>query len=654
MPALIVRCLSLFALVMLGVGSVCAQTSAGEARVIVKLKASSALVDSRERVNAASASGATSQPMRRLGQRLGLTMQDARVLGARTHVAVASGLSSAVLAARLSAQSDVEYAVVDQWRKASAAVEPDDPLYAADSSRPRTQVAAGQWYLRAPDTTFVSAINAPTAWGLSTGSSAITVAVLDTGVRIDHPELSGNLLTGYTMISSGVIAGNGIGRGVGAEDLGDYLTAAEISDNPTVFRGCDEVATSSWHGTHVAGIIGAAFNNGVGIASVAGGVRILPVRVLGKCGGYDSDIIAGMKWAAGIDIGITPPLQAARVINLSLGGTGTCSQAYTDAIITLNQLGVVIVASAGNSNGEAVEVPANCTGVIAVGGLRHSGTKVGYSAVGSQVAISAPSGNCLSDGNYCAYGIVTTTNSGTTTPVADSAGGSTYSGATAATATYGTSFSAPQVAGAAALVLSVRPDMTPAAVLQVLQNTARSFPTTGGTAGIGQCTAPTSTEQLECYCTTSTCGAGMLDVGAAVTAASGLPVAVVTVTPSAPTAGQTVTLSGTGSLASVSGAAVTGYSWSLVDGGGIVSALTGDLTTASLAVRPSAAGTFTVRLTVTDSNLQTNSSDVRITVAAAAATTTSSGGGGGGALGGPFVLGLLAWAGLAAWLRRGA
>jgi serine protease len=358
----------------------------------------------------------------------------------------------------------------------------------------------------------------------------------------------------------------------------------------------------------------------------------LPVRVLAKCGGYDSDIIAGMRWAAGLGSETVKPSQNARVLNLSLGGEGSCSKAYQDVLAELSALKVVVVASAGNTVGKAVSVPANCPGVIAVAGIRHVGTKVGYSALGPEVTLSAPSGNCGGNGGACSYPILTTLNSGTTTADATS-NGQTYSGSGSTDASYGTSFSAPQVSGTVALMLSVRPELTTAAVKQILKNTARAFPTAGGSANIAQCQAPTSTEQDECYCTTTTCGAGMLDAGMAVAAAS-LPVALVTVNPSSPVSGQSMSLSGATSLPGVGGTAIVSYSWTLVDGGGIVSALLAGNDPAVVSATPGAAGSFTVQLTVNDGVNPASSSLHTVTVTVPSVTTTQaqSGGGGGGAL----------------------
>jgi len=251
---------------------------------------------------------------------------------------------------------------------------------------------------------------------------------------------------------------------------------------------------------------------------------VLPVRVLGKCGGYDSDIIAGMRWAAGLPVpGAPANPYPARVINMSLGGPGACHAGYADAISEITAAGTVIVASAGNSAGHAAGTPANCSGVIAVAGLRHAGTKVGFSDLGLNIAISAPGGNCvnITAGSPCLYPILTTSDAGTTTPI-----GPIYTDSFKPS--LGTSFAAPLVSGTAALMLSVQPALTPQRVRQVLQATTRPFPTTGGDNGDGtpvpQCTVPqygsfgNPVDQLQCYCTAYTCGAGMLDAGAALSA----------------------------------------------------------------------------------------------------------------------------------------
>jgi serine protease len=492
------------------------------ARVLVKFKARTPLVSATART----AAGAAAARAGALAARLGLPMSGGATVSDLVQVVFASGITSAELAERLAQEGDVEYAVPDERRRIIGI--PNDPLYA--DGVPGNGPAAGQWYLRAPSGDVQSSLNIEPAWAVTTGRPDVVVAVVDTGVRYDHPDLlpvalGGNLLPGYDMTSDAAVANDGDGRDADASDPGDWVTQAELFERGSaLFRCTTSPETSSWHGTQVSGLIAALTDDGIGMAGSAPGVHVLPVRVLGKCGGYDSDIIAGVRWAAGLAVpGVPANPHPARVINLSLGSEGTCSAAYQETVDEVVAAGAVIVAAAGNSSGHAVAAPANCNGVLAVAGLRHTGTKVGYSSLGAEVAISAPAGNCVNTttGSACLYPILTTTNSGTTGPVS-----STYTDSY--TASLGTSFSAPLVAGVAALALSANPALTPQQVRQLLQGTARPFPPKGSIATSStapQCTQPQynlmgrSVDQQECYCTTATCGAGMLDAAAALAAA---------------------------------------------------------------------------------------------------------------------------------------
>ena len=322
---------------------------------------------------------------------------------------------------------------------------------------------------------------------------------------------------------------------------------------------------------------------------------------------------------------------------MSLGGDGSCSAAYADAITEITAAGAVIIASAGNSAGHAVSSPANCTGVIAVTGLRHVGTKVGFADVGTQVAIAAPGGNCVNTGvtDPCLYPILTTTNSGTTTPVVAS---SAYSDGN--NISVGTSFSAPLVAGTVGLMFSARPALTVADVRTALQASSRPFPTTGADAGVPACRAPDGTDQLECYCTTSTCGAGMLDAGKAVTAANLGVQARITLSDDTPQPAQAITLSAASSFA-LSPRTLSTYQWTLTQDGGIVTALA-NVSGPSASFTASATGQITVSLTVTDSTGAQSTVSRSIDVLAASAPPLISGGGdsGGGGLGLAWLLGL--------------
>ncbi|MBK9393393.1 MAG: S8 family serine peptidase [Uliginosibacterium sp.] len=248
------------------------------ARVIVKYRSDSSVL----------VQGSESARARIMSARSGAAIAMSRALGGRMYLLKADGLSSAALAEKLAAQSDVEYAVPD-GRKYLRAV-PNDSLYAQ------------QWYLQASQP---ASINAEGAWNLSTGSDSVVVAVLDTGVRPDHPDLASKFVSagsgvyGYDFVTDVAVANDGDGRDADPSDPGDFITAADAVGE--TFNGC-KVSGSSWHGTVVSGIVGAASNNSAGVAGVSWGARILPVRVLGKCFGYDSDILAGMRWAAGLAV----------------------------------------------------------------------------------------------------------------------------------------------------------------------------------------------------------------------------------------------------------------------------------------------------------------------------------------------------------------
>ncbi len=607
-----------------------------DARVIVKYKIDSTLMRSL------SVRGeTTAKPLHAgaLSPRLRIPLTDGRVLGQRTQSLRGAGLTSSKLAEQLAGLPDVEWAVVDQRRRIRAL--PNDPLLA--DNQPVATPTAGQWYLRAPTALFVSAINAAAAWDLTPGSPAITVAVLDTGILSAHPDLAGKLQPnglggyGYDFVRDIPTANDGDGRDASSEDPGDGTTLGECSPG-------GDPESSSWHGTKVAGLIGAASDNGIGMASVGRNIMLLPVRVLGRCGGYDSDIIAAMRWAAGLtsDVGSATPLvntHPAKVINLSLGATGACPASYRDVVAEVNAAGVSVVAAAGNENGLAVDAPANCAGVIAVAGVRHVGTKVGYSNVGPEVAISAPAGNC---GNSisCLYPLLTISNTGTAGPLTTPGAYIYTDGSTAlgspTYASFGTSFSAPLVSGTVGLMLSLNPALTPAGVKSILQSSARAFPTSGGEAAAAACHASNGSNQIECYCTTSTCGAGMLNTAGAVARAFD-PAAFATSSNASPTVGAVITLDGSGSIA-YGGRSITTYQWSIVSGASNASFLGGN-NTASVTLSALAVGKVTVQLLVTDNTGASATTTTSVTIAPA---PVAEAGGGGGALDWTWLLGTAA------------
>ncbi|MEO5765449.1 MAG: S8 family peptidase, partial [Casimicrobiaceae bacterium] len=283
------------------------------------------------------------------------------------------------------------------------------------------------------------------------------------------------------------VSNDGDGRDADASDPGDFVLASEAD-------GDCPAANSSWHGTSVAGVIAANTNNGQWIAGINWSAMILPVRVLGKCGGYDSDIIDGVSWAAGVPVpGVPANPYPAHVINLSLGGDGFCTATYRNAIAAAYAQGVTraIVAAAGNEAQDvATHVPASCPSVYAVASTTTQGSLARYSNSGAGVALAAPGGQYSAvSGNQ---GIITLSNAGRTVPTTDSF-----------TNTGGTSFAAPMVAGVVSLMLAAAPNLTADDVRAILALTAKPFPD-GST------------------CNTAICGAGIVDANAAVRAAAAI------------------------------------------------------------------------------------------------------------------------------------
>ena len=323
-------------------------------------------------------------------------------------------------------------------------------------------------------------LRAPAAWDQADGTGVV-VAVLDTGYR-PHADLNANILPGYDMISDSFIGNDGNGRDSDAKDPGDWVAVGACGGGqPT------QAQDSSWHGTHVAGTIAAVTNNSSGVAGVAYKAKVVPVRVLGKCGGYTSDIADGIIWASGGTVsGVPANANPAKVINMSLGGSGACDSTTQAAINSARSRGTVVVIAAGNDNDNANNYnPGNCAGVVNVASTNRSGGRAYYSNYGTSVDVAAPGGaqNSANDSN----GVLSTHNSGTTTPGSD-----VYS------YMQGTSMAAPHVAGVAALVLQKKPAATPDEVESILKTTTRAFPAT--------CTS---------------CGTGIVDAAAAVTKAAG-------------------------------------------------------------------------------------------------------------------------------------
>jgi len=415
------------------------------------------------------------------------------------------------MAERLRSQPEVEWVELNaRERLLQAAPVPNDLYFSFISG-----ADPGQWWLRPPGETaggLPSSHGAPgvqNAWSLELGRSSAVVAVLDTGIT-NHPDLIGRTLTGYDFVSEVEYANDGNGRDTDPSDLGDWVTAAEANDQDGLFYQCTSVdpttglylaQPSSWHGTIISGMVAASTNNTIGVAGINWNGRVLPVRVAGKCGATVIDITDGMRWAAGLAVA-GAPLNAnpARIINISFGGSAACGNLYQDTIDELASLGVVVVAAAGNEQTTPTR-PASCAGVVGVAALARDGLKAGYSNFGARVVISTVGGDPDIDN-----GLLTVFNDGPESP--DQA---TYG------RMFGTSFSAPIVSGVVSLMLSANPQLSVPQIIGGLQTTARPHVQA---AGLPLC----SVNDFEaCVCTTSTCGAGVLDAEAAVRYAMGAP-----------------------------------------------------------------------------------------------------------------------------------
>jgi serine protease len=392
-------------------------------------------------------------------------------------------------------------------------------------------------------------MNLPEAWDISTGSGVV-VAVIDTGITT-HSDLSGQTVAGYDFISDTTVSNDGNGRDSNPADPGD------------AYNGNN----SSWHGTHVAGTIAALTNNSKGVAGVAFNAKIQPLRVLGKGGGSLADISDAIIWASGGSVSGVPANQTpAKVINLSLGGSGSCSSTYQSAINGARQRGSVLAIAAGNSNTNVSGFqPANCSGVIAVAASDREGNRASYSNYGTGIDVTAPGGETAVSGN----GVLSTLNSGTSAP-----GSENY-------AYYqGTSMASPHVAGLAALILA-KASKTPDEIETLLKQNVRTLP--------GSCSGG--------------CGAGLVDANKTLLALGGGG----NVAPTANFTYSTNDLSVAFSdSSSDSDGSIASRAWDFGDG------------TSSTQTRPSktyaAAGTYTVKLTVTDDGGLTNTKTASVTV----------------------------------------
>ena len=405
--------------------------------------------DAREMADGADSSAANAAPRASLVRSLGTGAELLRL---------SENLSASeirAIAAELSADPSVEYAQVDQLLQHTAIdsqpqLVPNDPLYGPN-----------QWHLKAT----LGGANVEPAWNKSTGAGVV-VAVIDTGI-VPHPDMDASMLRGYDFITDPFVSRRPTAaRVLGAYDFGDWTAAGECGPGTTA-------RTSSFHGTHVSGTVAQQTNNGVGMAGVAFNAKVLPIRALGRCGGYTSDIADAITWASGGAVAGVPTLAVAdraEIINLSLGGGGACNALTQDAINGAVSRGTLVVVAAGNSNSEVANFsPASCNNVVSVAAAGVTGARASYSNFGSLIDLAAPGGGGNVDGNPNGF-VWQALN---TSPTSPDLGQPTYAGYT------GTSMASPHVAGVAALVQSVvTTPLTPAQLEILLKESTRGFPAT--------------------------------------------------------------------------------------------------------------------------------------------------------------------------------
>lgn len=321
----------------------------------------------------------------------------------------------------------IRRAELDRIRRSSAL--PNDPLFPQQWSLPLTHV--------------------PAAWALSEGAESVVVAILDTGIVEGHPDLTDRLVAGYDFVSDPTNAADGDNR---------------RDSDPTDTGSLD---SSRFHGTHVAGIIGAVTNNGLGIAGVDRHCRLMPVRVLGVSGGgLDSDISDAVRWASGIQVGLLPrPSHPADVLNLSFGGptmSFTLQRAMDDAM----GQGALVVAAAGNGGADVrTYSPGGLDGVVSVGASGRSGDRAAYSNYGQRVDLLAPGGDDeLNDAGEL-VGILSTYRD-------DGLSGAPAMPPFTYSQLSGTSQAAPHVSGAAALARALWPQLRQPALTALLRLSA--------------------------------------------------------------------------------------------------------------------------------------------------------------------------------------
>ena len=470
-------------------------------------------------------------------------------------------------------------AIADKFAKNKNILSVELDVIAHIAALPSDAYYANQWHYHTQHTE-VGASNLPDAWEITTGHEDIVIAVIDTGI-LPHIDLSGRTLPGYDFISDTDMANDGDGRDNDPNDPGDWISSADAS---STFVGC-LITNSTWHGTHVAGTIGASANNG-GVVGINWTSKILPIRVLGKCGGSFADILDAMRWAAGLTVeGVPTNENPADIINMSLGANVACSSFMQDVIDEIvSTTNTTIVVAAGNSNIDALNVsPAGCDNIITVASNTRTGAKASYSNYGERIDIAAPGGNIPLSSN----GVYSTFDSGSQSPNYDN----TY-------ASYqGTSMASPHVAGVASLMQSKYYELTngfltPTQIRDKLKATTRTF--------------PSSTDD---NCTTNLCGTGILDAHQALLAISTTPTAKTGEDQTVETEAN-VTLDASNSS---DDAGIITYQWQQIAGTNSI-ALNNANTDSPSFTAPATADTLVFELTVTDDIGLTGTDQVTINI----------------------------------------
>lgn len=435
-----------------------------------------------------------------------------------------AGEDAAEVADRLEARADVEWAVPNYLARAQGAppVSTNDPYFPQQRNLWDTRIAS-------PNGGY--SVKAPALWQATQGSSSVVVAVLDTGSVPNHPDLKGRLVAGYDFVAgdevcndlgecqpSGtyVSAGDGNGIDPNPTDPGDWIDASNAG---ACGLGPDDYIDSSWHGAHVAGIVAATANNRYGIAGVAPGVRVQPVRVIGHCGASLWDIALGIVWASGANMGsvfgaayagVPTNRTPARIANLSLGADLASAsdrdqlcEFFAEISGIARGRGTTLVAAAGNAARSAdLAIPAACPGFVSVGASSATGHRAWYSNYGTSVDVTAAGGDSLvePDASDTVWSTIL-------------AAPKQPNGAYTIAGYEGTSMATPAVAGGLALMASLGLT-SPTSLEAAARSAVAPFPGYNAAYNGRTIRLPNGSTRASgnLNCTTSTCGRGLFDL----------------------------------------------------------------------------------------------------------------------------------------------